>query len=477
MIETDGAKFLAALDGETARIAKRLWGILVDKQKNNMLLDAYYDAERPFQDLGIAIPPGIRDVGAALGWPAKAVRAIARKHVFEGFRLADEEDPYELRPLLEQNRFSLELPQAINSAYKHSCAFLTVTAGRVEDGEPEVMVHARDASWTAATWDTRRRQIEALIAVTRTRDVLEESTVGGTAVTYDRQVPTEVVLMLPGRVVVLSREEGEWAAREYRTPQGRVMAEAITHDPQLNRPFGRSRITPEVRYLTDAAVRVLWRAEVSGEFYASPQRYVLGADEAAFQGGKWSARMGRILALEVTETGELPGIGQFPQLTMEPHLSMYRQLAQNFCSATELPQSAVGIYADNPASAEAMQAAEASLADEAEAQWRVFAPALTRTAQNMIMLRDGLQQPPEDTWRLRIAHKPARYVSPQAAADFTVKAVGAVPELAKTDFALKGLGIEGAEMDAVKVQLQRARAGSVLEQVAQLRGAGSVDRG
>ena len=55
------------------------------KQAKNELLDVYYEGHRAFQDLGISIPPQMQRTRAALGWPQKAVQALARKHVFEGY--------------------------------------------------------------------------------------------------------------------------------------------------------------------------------------------------------------------------------------------------------------------------------------------------------------------------------------------------------------------------------------------------------
>ena len=73
-------------DSETAD-AKTMWQRLAAKQAKNSLLDVYYNGHRGLQDMGISIPPQMKNVAAALGWPQKAVAALARKHVFEGFSL------------------------------------------------------------------------------------------------------------------------------------------------------------------------------------------------------------------------------------------------------------------------------------------------------------------------------------------------------------------------------------------------------
>ncbi len=440
----------SGLTGEESKAFRKLVAQLAAKRAKNQLLSAYYDGHRAFKSLGIAVPRNLTNIRAAMGWPEKAVLALAQKHILEGFSLGGSTDPFKVNELLEQNRFELDLGQAISAAYKHSVAFLTVTHGDVTAGEPEVIVQARDAEWSTALWDSHRREISAFLAVTSTDDSGQ---------------PNGIVLMLPGSTIVGSRPAVKWRWDRRPGIPGRVLAEPLVHDPQLGRPFGRSRITREVRYLTDAAIRTMVRAEVSAEFFAAPQRYAIGVDENGFDVGRWTATMGRLLALQTNEDGEMPQVDQFPQISMSPHLEHYRQLAQNFCAATGLPQAMVGIYADNPASAEAMQAAEARLAETAEYQWRVFKPALKRTVQNMVMLRDRLSEPPSESWKLEVNTRPARYVSPQAAADFTVKAVGAIPKIADTTEALRGLGYSDEQIKSMQSEWSRQGVSTRLEQI------------
>ncbi|MBB6333648.1 phage portal protein [Schaalia hyovaginalis] len=428
---------------------RRLHATWAAKHAKNQLLDVYYDGHRAFQDLGISIPPQMAKTRAALKWPAKAVKGLARKHLFEGFALDGATDAYELGEILARNRFTLELTQAINSAYKHACAFLTVTQGA--PGEPPVVIQARDANWTTALWDRRTRSLAAALAVTDLDDLGQ---------------PSAVTLYTRDAIVEGLRDGGAWKTTRVENRTGRVLVEPLVYDPQLNRPFGHSRISREVRYLTDAAVRTMVRAETSAEFFSSPQRYVLGADESAFaEDSRWTAIMGRLLALDVNENGDLPSVGQFPQLSMGPHLEMYRQLAQNFCAETNLPQSSVGLFAENPTSAEAMLAAEAHLAAEADYQWQVFIPALRRIAEDAVMLRDGLSEPPADSWRLAVKYTPTTQASPSAQSDYIVKLVQALPQVADTTVALRKAGLSTEEIDEIRSEQASAGAASVLERL------------
>lgn len=429
----------------------QLWQKWQQHSNKNKLLSVYYDGHRAFQDLGISIPPQMTRTKAALGWPQKVVTMLARRHVFEGYSLNGAPDAFEANEILSANNYDLDLAQAITSAYKHSFSLLTVTRGDETIGEPPVVVQARDAEWSAALWDTRRRIIEAALTIDQTDK-------------YGQ--PAGAIMHTPTAIWRIDAKQngGGWKAEKLGDTPNRIFVEALCYDPQLNRPLGHSRITREVRYLTDAAVRTMVRAETSAEFFSSPQRYVLGAERADFAGqDRWSAIMARVQVLEPNENGDIPSVGQFSQMTMSPHLEMYRQLAQNLCAATNLPQSAIGIFADNPSSAEAMQASEAALADEAEYQWRIFTAPLRRTLQNIIMVRDKLDEPPAESWKTSVKWTPARYSSPSSAADFAVKMVSAFPSLQESQTLMRRAGLTEDDLADINAENRKKNAMSLLD--------------
>lgn len=441
---------VSGLPDDAHRVLIDCWRVWSKHLHKNLKLSVYYDGHRTLKDLGISIPPQMAGINAALGWPAKAVTALARKHVFEGFALSGQTDAFDATGLLTQNAFDVELSQAITSAYKHSCSFLTTTLGDPTAGDPEVVIQAREATMSAALWDQRRREMSAFMTVDST----------------DKEGrPDGIVLYTRAETWRLEHSNYRWTATPMGNTSGRLLVQPIIYDPQIGRPFGRSRITREVRYLTDAAIRTLVRSEVSAEFFATPQRYAIGVDEGAFAGAdKWSAIMGRLLALTPNENGDNPTVGQFAQMSMSPHLEMYRQLAQNFCSATNLPTSSVGIFAENPTSAEAMQAAEAALADEAEYQWRIFSAPLRGLLGDLLVLRD--EEPvPDELWDVDVRWTPARYASPAASADFAVKMVQAFPDLATSTVLMRRAGLTEADLLAIEAERRRANAGSILNKL------------
>lgn len=427
-----------------------LFQVWREKQKRNLLRSVYYEGRAPLKDLGISIPPQLRHLDAVLGWPEKAVRALAQRSIWDGFVAPGaEQDPFELQDVLEANRFDLELPQAIVSAYKHSVSFISTTLGDVQSGEPDVVIMARSAEWSAATWDKSRRVVSSALAIT---DADKEGK------------PTEFTVYLPDAVVSCAkRPSGKWVSVRQRNPLGEVLVEPLTFDPQLDRPFGRSRISRAVMSITDRAARTLVRTDVSAEFYSSPQKILLGADPEAWGGtDKWKSYIGRFLALSKDEDGDVPKLEQLPQMTMQPHLDMFRQLALQFAGETGLALSSLGVVQDNPPSAEAIYAAEKDLIVEARASNRVLGAAIKRIGQRTVMLRDRLSAPPEGLRRLTSSWLNPAFTSPVSAADALAKLAAVFPWIGESEVALEMAGFTSAEITRLLSDKRRVQGSAVL---------------
>ncbi|MUG03904.1 hypothetical protein ECC01_23460, partial [Bacillus tequilensis] len=135
-------RLMTNVSDQELEIIRGLVKVWQQKYPRNLLRSVYFDGKMPFKDLGIGVPPQIiRKVKTTLGWPAKAVTKLAERSVFDAFVAPNSTtDPFGLSRLLDDNRFELELPQAVSSAYKHSCSFMTTTIGDTESGEPDVLI-------------------------------------------------------------------------------------------------------------------------------------------------------------------------------------------------------------------------------------------------------------------------------------------------------------------------------------------------
>lgn len=433
-------------------LIRRLFDVLAAKQPRNMLRSVYFDGKAPLQDLGISLPPQLRNMEVVLGWPALVVRALAHRNIFEAFVSPDQADnPFDLDYVLEENQFDLELPQAIQAAYKHSTAFISTSLGDVESGDPEVLIMARSAEWSSALWDKAKRRVKAGLAVTKASD---------------DGMPTEFVVYLPESVLTCTlRSGGSWATDRQANPIGRPLFEPLPYDPQLDRPFGRSRISRAVMSLTDRGMRTIARSEVAAEFFATPQRYVLGVDEDAWANtNKWKAVMGRYLALTKDEDGDTPTVGQFAQQDPTPHTNQLRSIASQLASEANLDLSQMGIVQDNPSSAEAIFAAKEPLIIEAQAANRVFGSTLRRVAQTVVMLRDEVEMS-DELRRLQVKWTPPAFPSPLSRAQAMQLEVSSIPWVADTTVALEAFGHDRAEITRMLADKTRSQAGSLIERL------------
>lgn len=458
-VATASSVTIPGLAADHQDILSRLVDQVRRKQARNALRRRYYDHRSVLKDLGIAIPPQMRDVETVLGWPAKAVDTMSRRTVLDGFTMVDGSTAdVGLDTIWEENRMASEVPQAHTSALVHSTAFVFVTAGDVGAGEPQALVTVRSAEWATGIWDARRRQLSAALSIISVDD---------------QSHPDHMVMYLPNLAIIMRREGTRWDLRQSTHELG-IPVEHLPYRPALDRPFGSSRVSRPVMSLTDSAVRTLLRSEVSAEFFSAPQRYVLGADEDAFvdDAGNpipaWQSVLGRMFAVSRDEDGNVPTVGQFPQQSMEPHMAQLRTLATMFAGETSIPVGSLGIVTDNPSSAEAIYAAKEELVVEIQ-HWEStsLGPAWERTARNALRLIDNSPAARAAYAGIRARWRNPATASIVSAADAMVKQVAAIPKIGETDVALEKLGYDQAEIERMRSQWRRAAGRDLLTALAE----------
>ena len=443
-------------DAEKAMLTE-LWRVWTLKLRRNILRSQYYDQHNVLKDLGIAIPPHLTELELVLGWPAKAVDTLARRCKLDGFVVpGDEQDSFGVTDLWRENQMHVELPQTLTSALVHSCAFLTVTRGDTSMGEPEVLISSQSALFGSGVWDSRRRRLKAALTIT---DMDEVGRVSGWC------------LFMPG-VTIRAYFDTVWRIDRFEHTLDRLPVEVIPYKPRLDRPFGCSRISRAVMGLADSALRTLFRMEIHAEFFSSPQRYAMGADESMFvdEAGEpvaqWEAILGRVWAAgRDPDTGDVPQLGQFPQSSPQPHTEQLRSLAAMFCAETSLPLNALGIVQDNPSSAEAIEAAERDLIIEARYAADCFGPRLSRAMVTAVQIRDNLDSPPAELSRLDALWRDPENPPQSAAGDFLIKVVQAMPWLAESKVPLEQLGWDATTVERAWADKRRSNVTSILQRL------------
>lgn len=414
------------------------------KRYRNVLRTTYYEGKQLFRDFGISIPPQLRSFEPTLGWVAKGVDALVDRTHFEGFVSSGGND-FGVSEIVFDNNLEDEFQQSFTSSAMHACSFLTVTHGG--DGEPDVLVLPHAADEATALWDSRKRALSAFMAVT----------------SWDAGSPDGLLMMTPERVYRFTKVDGKWFGKFDKNPVGQVLAVPLPYKPELKRPFGHSRISRAAMSITDAALRTVLRAEVSSEFYSSPQRWVLGADVEAFAGdNKWKAVMGRLLALERDEDGEVPQVGQFAATSPQPHTDQLRMWASLFAGEMGLSLNSLGIVQDNPSSAEAMYAAKEDLITDAIRATSTWGRSLVKAMHLAVMLRDGLDSVPAGLKDMRAQFTDPSMASPSAQADAFVKRAQVIPGFAESEVGLEMAGLTREQILRFKAEQKRVGAQNLL---------------
>lgn len=454
------AQGLRPEDRETVRALMELYQ---RKLARNTLRDRYYEMHQAPRDLGISVPPNLRRLEQVIGWPAKAVDALANRSQFDGYVSTDAAVDAALASVVASNGLKRRYRKAVKSELKHSCAFLAVTA---RDGAP--VIGAYPATAAAALWSGSLDRIKAgMVVVDRDR----RARMGNR--------PTWVNVFTDDAVIAL-RMEGEtrWRAEYLEHSMGRCLMEPMSHEATLERPFGTSRISRAVMNITDDAMRASMRSEVSAEFFTSPQKSLLGADKGALgDKSKWDAYIGNLFAIDKDKDGDVPQFGQLSQGTMQPHVDYMRSLAARFSGETDVPISELGVVSDNPSSAEAIYAAKEPLVVDAQNLNADNGEALANVALMSLAVINGTDYATEAARGLTIQAKFRNPAMPSivSQSDAMVKMISALPWLADSDVALEEFGFTDDQIQRLREDRRRSNARAVMTAaVSQGGGGGAV---
>jgi hypothetical protein len=365
---------LRLTDDETALVEKLAAAVLAKRYRME-LHNAYYEGSYRIADLGISVPPQMRNLRIALGWCRVGVDALDARLNLEGFRYPDSNDvDADMMDLYAANIMSSETQMAHIDAlvFGHGIA----TVGSNEDTPELPIISVESPLDFACKYDARTRKTTAALRL------------------FGSEGARQATLYLPDETVTLEQTAGGWSVLDRDRHQlGEVLVERIVNRARTYDRDGASEITPELMSITDAASRTLLGLQVAQEFYSAPQRYILGADESSFVGpdGKpksgWETYMGRVLALERDADGNVPTVGQFTPYDPSTFTKVMDMFAKHVSSITSLPPHVLGYTTDNPASADAIRSAEHGLVTKANRKTVVFGKGWANVMRKALLVR------------------------------------------------------------------------------------------
>lgn len=440
----------ANLDAEARGEMEALLRTYGAVDRRNRMLQSYFEGDARPSPLGICALPDDVKPEARNTWARKAVTSVAERCRLEGFMFEGGYRDGGLDSVVRGNRVVQAFNRSAPSMLTDGCMFATV--GRSAGG---VIVRFHTARTAAGDWDDAAQALRGGFVIAATRR---------TEWSPSDPVPVLVNLHLTDRTVVIERAgASSWRAESLPHKMGRPMMEPFAFRPTGAKPFGETRISGEVRWLADEANRIMEDMAVSAELFAAPQKFLLGLTEKQFRKmskKKLPAYMGSMLLATTNEDGGTPTYGQLPATPPTAYAETLRLLAAMYSASTGVPLSSLGIVTDNPASAEAIQAAREDIITAAEDMRGTCEVALREIAV-MAMAVSGNVRPSELTdEQLTVAasfEDPSK-PSTAAQADASVKLAGAVPGFGFTDEFWKMNKFTPQQTDSIKAQIADAQA-------------------
>jgi len=433
------------------------------RRVKNLLRTSYYENKRTIRYVGTLIPPQYFNLGLVLGWTGKAVDALARRCNLNGFVWPNGDlDSIGGTDVVDDNHLTSEVDGAIVAAMQHGPAFLVNTIG--EPGEPDALIHVKDATEATGRWNRRRRHLDNLLSV------IDKD--------QDGHVLT-LALYLNNETVTAYRDKvsASWEVDRVEHSYG-VPAEVLPYKPAPKRPFGQSRITKPMMGLQDAAVRELVRLEGHMDVFSYPEFWLLGADESALKNADgttksiWEARLGRIKGLpddaEADPQNARADVKQFPAASPDAHWEDINGLAKLFARESSLPDTAVAISGlSNPTSAESYDASQYELIAEAEGAVDDFTPALRKSFMRALAMLNkiAIDEIPAEWKSIDAQWRDPRYLSRSAMADAGLKQYQADPSLQGTEVGLELLGLTPQQVRRALADKRLATTTSLVEKL------------
>lgn len=440
----DDFPVVAEAPQELAGLFHELLELWAEKLPNNKRRYEYYTGHNPLKDFGISTPPKLLNTPVIVGWPKKAVDALAVRSRIDTVSAIDPDVQTLVDGIVERSHIKTKYRQIVSSELIYSCMLGVV--GMDAAGRARIDMYSFERG--AALYDEVPGRTVAALIIHRFDD--------------DGRPEAASVYTDGGRARFERGAAGVWGFEWEPSALGRCAVEAFAYKPTDKHPFGQSRITRAVMSLTDSATRVALGGDIAYQFSVAPQKYVIGGDPDDLEAmNKWRAYTGSIFGMSRDGvTGEAPQFGQLQQGSMQQTVDYFRLLAERFSMETNIPVSELGVIHDQPASGDAIRAASEALLIDAEDLNDGNRETLRTLLRMAVAAELGMRHDELSATQAAITpvfRSPAMPSLP-AVADAMTKAASVIPDLAETDVFLEQMGFSQDVITRFEAERARARA-------------------
>lgn len=277
---------------------------------------------------------------------------------------------------------------------------------------------------------------------------------------------TEAVMYLRDRIIRLRAEQQGAVANgfkqidEFANPLGVVPVVNLRNTDRILGDWGTSEID-DLRPLVDALNKSLADMMVTSEYVGRPRRWATGIEltEEPVLDDDGNPVLDGDNQPVMTEVNPIPEghramisendgakFGQLNAADLGGYEASVRVILGQIMAVSTLPAHYIGVFTDNPASADALRAAEASLTARAEARQQTFGRAWEQVAKLVVAVGDGRDPNLIDDIRVQWADAATRSVAQEA--DAVVKLYQA--NLLPASYALGKLGYSSDEIAKIR---------------------------
>ena len=421
-------------EAQLLAMSRNLLGTIVSKRSRVQLKYDYYEAEQRLRDLGISMPAKLLALQSGLGWASKAVDVVADRLSFDAF----ENDRLGINDLYEIADETEAVDSVKHDALIAGCAFAAI----VDD--PSIMAKRFmpfSALEATGVLNTTTGLLKYGLAITQyNRDEKLSNTYNKSPENFAE----DWVLFGEDFTAIFEKRR---LVQFVMNPTGRCLMHLFANRPTTKQPFGRSVISRECRLLIQSGLRTMRRSEVAGEFFSSPQRYILGVSDDFEKDESMDLQLGKIAVIEKDGDGEAPTAGQWTQHSMTPFSDQLKMFAQQFCAKTGLTLHSLGFDTNNPTSAESYEAQNEDLRLIVSRTSKHFGNVLKKMAITLRLATSGTREVTPDMRAIVPHWEPVFKVDIGPAGDAFGKVLTVVPELKGSNRMYYALGLSVKEAE------------------------------
>lgn len=420
----------------------------------------YYDRYYGGRQTGSFVPAELRNstegrlTTLRINWPRVIVDSLEERLDVEGFLVGGDDQADEALWGHWQANDLDEVSQLVHlDCFVYGVSFVSV--GAHDDGSPRI--EAESARQTAVTYEPGTRRVRSALKSWVDAD------------------GRHARLYLADRVEVYEGPSPDSLRRVDVVPHGLGVVPIV---PFVNRPrvgsgAGESELA-DVARLADAVNKLATDMMVTSEFHAMPRRWATGvqipssADPDVRQRLQAQAKAywDRATAGKTWLAGEGVNFGQFAAADLSNFVEAIGMLTGQIAAIAGLPPHYLGVNTENPASADAIRSAEASLVTRAKRKQRTLGGAWeTVMRQAEAIGRDvAVDELPEEYSSVATVWRDPSTPTVAQAADAAVKLVQS--NIITPDQALEDLGYSPVQIERERQRREEQAATSATKAVA-----------